>query len=409
MMTLRNSHRLANVALACLLGVCLANAALAADEVPPGAVTIRSDFPGGNIEILKNEGDQVQAAPDLRGDKPWFYWYLEATAIKPGRVNFTFPDKVVGFKNGAIGLQGPAISTDGGQSWKWMGTETVEGPAFYYDFSKADETVRFAVTIPYLQTDLAAFVKRNAANPHLQTTTLTRSQGDRPVEQLRIGKPGPGVQPMLVTGRHHAAESMASFVLEGFLQEAMSDSPAGAAFRKKYLLYAVPLVDKDGVEEGDQGKNRVPHDHNRDYGDDSIYPEIRAIKQLDKEVHFAFSLDFHCPTLVMPDHQVMYFVGARNHPENNYQNVAEFAGWIKKGLPPGAPSGPHVWLRDAETPTPMNSHYFGFKPGVVMAATLEFPFAPPGKVTDPDSCREYGRVVLRAWVETHFQKSDTSE
>jgi hypothetical protein len=156
------------------------------------------------------------------------------------------------------------------------------------------------------------------------------------------------------------------------------------------------------VEEGDQGKNRKPHDHNRDYGKESIYPEIQAIKKLDNEHDFRFSLDLHCPTLVMEDHQVMYFVGPKNHPAYNFDNVSEFAGWIKKGLPKSAPVGPLVWLRPVETPTPMNSHYFGFKEGSIMATTLEIPFSPAGKKTDPDSCREYGKVVLKAWVNTHF-------
>jgi hypothetical protein len=213
----------------------------------------------------------------------------------------------------------------------------------------------------------------------------------------------PQVKAVLVTARHHAAETIASYVLEGFLQEAMSDNSAGEEFRRRHVLFAVPLVDKDGVEEGDQGKNRRPHDHNRDYGPNSIYPEIHAIKELDKERDIQFALDFHCPTLVMQDHQVMYFVGSKEHPKYNFENVSEFANWIKKGLPEDAPYGPLVWLRSKSDPAPKNSRYFGFKENAIMAATLEIPFAPPGKATDPSSCRKYGQVMLQAWVNTHFR------
>lgn len=41
-----------------------------------------------------------------------------------------------------------------------------------------------------------------------------------------------------------------------------------------------------------------------------------------------------------------------------------------------------------------------------MAATLEIPFAPPGKATDPSSCRNYGQVILGAWENTHFLAPD---
>jgi hypothetical protein len=376
------------------------------DAETAGAVAISTDFPGGNVEVTANEGSAVHLAPDLRGDSPWFYWYFEATATKPGRVNFVFPEKVAGFKNGAIGLQGPAVSSDLGKIWKWMGVEQVKANSFYFDFTKAKQRVRFAVTIPYLQSHLDAFLKANESNPHLKKEVLTKSQDGLDVELLRIGAAGPNVQPMLVTGRHHAAETIASYVLEGFMQEAISDSASGKEFRKKYVLFSVPFVDKDGVEQGDQGKNRKPHDHNRDYGSQSIYPEIKAIKKLDEENDFRFSLDFHCPTLVMQDHQVMYFVGARERPQYNFQNVTELAGWIKKGLPKTAPYGPLVWLRSAKTPTPMNSHYFGFKKGSIVAATLEIPFAPPGKATDAKSCRKYGQVILAAWANTHFIEPD---
>lgn len=331
-----------------------------AQETPEPAVTIDTAFPGGNARVTANAEDVVQLQPDLRGGRPWFYWCFEATSTKPGRVTFVFPEKVAGFKNGAIGFQGPAISTDLGQTWKWMGRDHVDGDSFSYDFTEGHQRVRFAVTIPYVQQDLEKFLKKNASNPHLRRSVLTKSRNGREVELLQIGSPGREVKPVLVTGRHHAAETIASYVLEGFLQAAMSESEPAQEFRRKYVLYAVPFVDKDGVEEGDQGKNRRPHDHNRDYGEKSIYPEVQAIKKLDTEKNFRFALDFHCPTLVMNDHQVMYFVGPREHPRYNFHNVSEFAGWIRKGLPKSAPAGPYVWLRPAGTPVPMNSHYFGF-------------------------------------------------
>ena len=89
------------------------------------------------------DGERVDVAPDLRGDRPWFYWYFEAKAAKPGRVRFVFPEKVAGFANGAIGFQGPATSRDGGNTWEWMGTDNVDGSSFFYDFAQADQRVRY--------------------------------------------------------------------------------------------------------------------------------------------------------------------------------------------------------------------------------------------------------------------------
>jgi hypothetical protein len=398
----RNADRRRTLALGLLLA-CLAGVSSAEGREPPrGAVTVATKFPGGNALVERIEGDTVHLAPDLRGGRPWFYWSIAATATEPGRVRFVFPEKVAGFVNGAIGFQGPAISTDGGETWKWMGTATVQDNAFTHDFAKTGETVRFAVTIPYVQSNLDAFLKAHAKNPHLTKSVLTKSRGGRDVAVLRVGTPGPGKAAVIVTARHHAAETMASYLLEGLLEEALSDTADGKDFRERYVLYAVPFVDADGVEAGDQGKNRKPHDHNRDYGEESIYPEVRAVKKLHADTGFRYALDLHCPTLVMPDHQVMYFVGGKSLPADNFALVSAFAERIKAGLPKAAPAGPLVWLKDDATPAPMFSRYFATREGVVMSATLEFPFAPPGKDTAPDSCRRYGRAVLQAFAGTRF-------
>ena len=182
------------LAVAILAG--LSSATQAAD---PASVEIHVDFPGGNIQVERIEGDRVHLAPDLRGDNPWFYWYFEATAAKPTRVQFVFPEKVAGFKNGAIGFQGPAVSRDEGQTWQWMGRETVEENTFSYEFTKAGETVRFAVTIPYVQTDLAKFLERNRDNRHLKKSVLTKSRKGREVELLQIGEPAESREPVLIT------------------------------------------------------------------------------------------------------------------------------------------------------------------------------------------------------------------
>ena len=71
---------------------------------------------------------------------------------------------------------------------------------------------------------------------------------------------------LVLTARHHACESMASHVLEGILSGVLADDDCGRRWREGWQVVAAPFMDKDGVEDGDQGKNRRPHDHNRDYG-----------------------------------------------------------------------------------------------------------------------------------------------
>ena len=100
------------------------------------------------------------------------------------------------------------------------------------------------------------------------------------MELLRLGRlDGEAEQCVLLTCRHHACEMMASYSLEGIM-EAVLASDEGRRLREQVEFFVVPFMDKDGVEEGDQGKNRKPHDHNRDYDGESLYASVRAVREL---------------------------------------------------------------------------------------------------------------------------------
>lgn len=383
--------------LAILGGLCVI-ASLRAEDL-----SIRADYPGGNIHVESNDGATVHLAPDLRDNKKdWFYWNFEATAAKPGPVRFVFT-------GARVGSRGPAVSLDGGQTWKWLGKEAVNysvpreksEESFDFDFTKAGQKVRFAMGFPYVQSNLEGFLKEKAKNPNLTASVLTTSNGGRPVELLQIGKPGEGVTSVLVGARSHACEALASYVLEGFLDEALSDSPSGIAFRKKYVLYAVPFIDKDGVEQGDQGKNRGPHDHNRDYGPNPIYPEIAAIQNLAVEKKVRVAIDFHCPYLRGDIHEAYHWLGLKVPHEED--NVGELSAWLEEERPLAAntaiPFLAKLAVAEGKTENIPFSWYFSQQPENLLGVTLESPYAQAETV---DEARDYGRGLLRALVRTEL-------
>lgn len=383
---------------------CLAAASARAE------ITINTAFPGGNALVRNNAGNTVEIAPDLRGGKPWFYWYFEATASAPGRATFVF------VKPGAIGVRGPALSQDGGKAWSWMGADRVvpvrpEGAdektppreTFAFDFTKAGERVRFSVGIPYVQSNFDAFMATQAGNRHLKKSVLTKSLKGRSVEFLQIGEAGAGKRGMLLTARHHACEALASYVMEGFLREALSDSPAALRFRQTHVLHVVPFVDKDGVEEGDQGKNRDPHDHNRDYGDAPIFPEVKAIQEFAERTPLPITLDLHCPALKGDIHEAFHFLGLG--VPHVKANLDEWIAWIAEERPPLLMT-PLDLLVDAAKPNAINrrinSHYFATREGSLLSATLETPYTQPKVPLDADLARAYGAGLLKALNRTSY-------
>ena len=257
-------------------------------------LAIDTEFPGGNVIVEKVDGFNVSLKRDLRDTVgSWFYWCFRVNFRKAGTYRFRF------LHSNAIGTCGPAVSLNGAVSWQWLGPECVDRneEAFTYFHRGSPDTVIFCVGMQYLQADLGRFLDRHSANPVLKKDVLCMSRQGREVEVLRIGESVSPKWRLLLTSRHHCCEMMATHVMEGFLEKVLENSTEGKKFREKFELHAVPFADKDGVENGDQGKNRKPHDHARDYGPDSIYPEVAAIKKLVKSVKSDIILDLHCPWL----------------------------------------------------------------------------------------------------------------
>ena len=365
-------------------------------------ITINTDYKGANMKFVSIEGDTLTFETDLKGGRNWFYWSFEISSEKDRDLKFVVLSKQKYM--GMIAPQGPAISLDQGKSWKWLGEESTNKPwrEFRYKIAK-NAKVRLSTTIPYMQRELDTFFAKHKDNKHFKVETLATTNKGRKVELVTIGQPAEDKKNVLFTCRHHACETMASFVLEGFMNEAASESSLGQKFRDKYVLYAVPIVDKDGVQEGDQGKNRRPHDHNRDYIDKPLYPEVAAIKKLSESKKIDLCLDWHCPTLTMDIHQAIYFPGPKDKPVNNYKNVLAFATNLKGLLPKTAPGYYRISMKDWEKRSKNHfSDFFAMQERTIMSATVEFPYAPKGKVMDGDSCRSYGSAFLEAWMATVF-------
>ncbi|MHC4557331.1 MAG: M14 family zinc carboxypeptidase, partial [Planctomycetota bacterium] len=263
-------------------------------SIPVDTLIVDADFPGGNVIVDHIEGNTIFLRPDQRNSSEWwFYWYFRVRGAAGCTLKFQFIGK------NPIGTQGPAFSTDGGQTWSWLGPRTVQDSSFTYRFDQQRQEVHFCFSIPYLEATLQEFLGKYADNPHFAIHELCRTCKSRSVERLHAGKidANPKYR-VLLTARHHACEMIASYTLEGLLETVLSDTDLGRWFQNNVELLAIPFVDKDGVEAGDQGKNRKPHDHNRDYARKSIYPSVQAIRHFVPEWSqgkLRAAIDLHCP------------------------------------------------------------------------------------------------------------------
>ena len=388
--------------LSCLGGAPFAMAAAVPPELDAG-------YPGGNARILSRDGDTFTLAPDLRDTKGWWFYFnfrLRGPAVQPATIRFADADP--------IGMRGPAMSSDGGRTWQWLGREAVrksgkKGSSFSAVVPAGAQEARYAFAPTYLESHLREWLAARQANPALQVSELCRSRKGRGVELLRAGclDPAKARGVVLLTARHHACESMASYALEGLLTAVLADDETGRRWRERWQVIALPFADKDGVEEGDQGKNRAPHDHCRDYNDKPLYPEVAAWMKLGDSLkqRVVFSLDMHCPYLRGDWHDRVHFVGssavAAAEKEKAFVQVLERVrrgplpfraedGYLPQGVAWNTPAG-----FAAGRP---NFYWAGDTfPEARFTGAIEVPYADArGVEVNADSARALGRDLARA-------------
>lgn len=256
---------------------------------------IHNNFQGGNIIVKEIKNDTAFLSQDMRdSDGSWFYWAFCVENAHGKALHFTF-------KNNLIGYYGPAISHDL-ISWEWLGKRTGEN-SFEYTFKEDEDKVYFAHHMLYTQNRFSLLEKELGFN----TSELCKSQSGKSVPCIRLGG---GSKKIILTSRHHACESTGTYVLEGVIRELFETD-----LSEDLEFLIVPFVDYDGVIKGDQGKNRIPHDHNRDYCQDMLYNETKAIFNYVLKNGVYVGVDFHSPYHLGGINDCIFMV--RNNPKKS--------------------------------------------------------------------------------------------
>lgn len=172
-------------------------------------------------------------------------------------------------------------------------------------------TVDIALCYPYGVPDVDTLLQDTGDYWHADTIGL--SQAGRPLVRLsnRYGKTGSTRPGLYLTARQHAGEASGSWVLDGVLRrfaEIGDDAP---------LVWAVPLTNIDGVEQGDYGKDNFPIDLNRAWGCPPMRHETQVMQQ-DIQRWKArcaplFGMDFHAPGASENDGAYFFLPVARKY------------------------------------------------------------------------------------------------
>lgn len=385
------------------------------------AVQIDSDFPGGNIIVDSVSPDGiVTLQPDLRDTEgDWFYTAFRVRNAQGQKLTFQFTTA------NKIGPRGPAVSSDAGATWRFLSTTPdADSQRFEYAFAPEENETYFALCPLYTRANWLAFLERFRNRPEFLPGVLCQARDGSDVDMLEITtKDGKTARfAVAMTARHHCCEAVASFVLEGVLEGVMADDQDGEWLRENCRFFIVPMVDEPGVEAGDQGKNRRPHDHNRDYAQE-IYPSVRALKAKIvadfAETPLVF-LDWHDPWIRGGEYNERIYAPASDD-ENATLALKEFSLELEReqrgktlpyeesyNLPFGVAwnTNSNYERPDGERPTLSSKYWAITLPNTILATTYEIPYANASDVeVTPEAAREFGRSAARA-LRRYLQKQD---
>lgn len=343
---------------------------------------------GGNIVVIGTDGDRVRLKQDNRDSSEWFYWNFAARSATEQMVAFDFGD------NELIGPWGPAYSSDG-LDWDWLGADSLlSRSSFRYRF-RAGERAYFSFALPYQAYHFERFHERIAGHPLVRRKVLAVSEQLRPVPLLLVGNRASD-RHIVLTCRHHACESTPSYMLEGLLDYYLN-KPASPAL-ERFLFHYVPFVDIDGVENGDQGKNRAPHDHNRDYIDSPIYRSTAAIADYVRPLHLQVGIDFHGPYKWGGRNDVPFFAKSASPVKEETEKLCAHLRAATSGS--GIAYDPAYDVEmgvDFNQPHGRSCSALFERSDARIACTFEFPYFGTGDaIFTPSSCRQFGARFAQA-------------
>eukprot|EP00929_Paragymnodinium_shiwhaense_P049226 TRINITY_DN24845_c0_g1_i1.p1 TRINITY_DN24845_c0_g1~~TRINITY_DN24845_c0_g1_i1.p1 ORF type:complete len:1503 (+),score=419.36 TRINITY_DN24845_c0_g1_i1:104-4612(+) len=204
-----------------------------------------------------------------------------------------------------------------------------EGAAFYrtlefsYTFEFDDDTVFFAYHYPYTYSYLQDFLSTLSAHPYakplIKRGVLCKTISGLNCDVVEIDDPTAAhaspqgfVRPLaVVTARVHPGESNASWMMQGFLQFLCSPAPEALALRQACSWLVIPMLNPDGVVQGNYRCSLAGVDLNRCFSQPHrrLHPEIWSLKDRLRNRRVEVYLDFHGHS----KQEGIFFYGGRYH------------------------------------------------------------------------------------------------
>lgn len=289
-------------------------------------LVFESRFESGNLgsamKVSENEYDLLmQTDINTKGHTQWFYFRVtntQKTLVKFNILNFSKPDslynqgmKILMYSNKENLNSGAGWYREGGNISYFANyirragsQKTYFTLSFTYEFPYIDDTVYIAYCYPYTYSHLMKDLSPIEDLSFVSRKLLCYSIAGNRCEYLTITAPGTPSEVKqrkgaVFTARVHPGETVGSWMMKGLLEFLTSPSESAAKLRKNYVFKIIPMLNPDGVINGNYRCGLAGVDLNRRWKNPSkklhptIYSAKKLIKSFAKERKIELICDFH--------------------------------------------------------------------------------------------------------------------
>jgi hypothetical protein len=282
------------------------------------ALSVSTDFEGGSARVIEVDAGarKIRISPGGVASRGWVCWWSiridNAEPGKPLTVELTASDELTRNKGQqtrqplAAGWAMPArasVSFDG-RTWRHSAPGVREANSIRYEVIPDNHSIWIAWGPPFGPEDTTELLaKATSKLSGAKEFMLARSREGRPVMGLSVAPQGERSQLKLpaiwIQARQHAWESGSSWVARGFVEWLIAGNGSARWLRESAEIVVVPIMDVDNVATGNGGKEEDPRDHNRDWDDAAVFPEVAAaqkyLQDWAAEGRLDFFIDLHNP------------------------------------------------------------------------------------------------------------------
>jgi hypothetical protein len=265
-----------------------------------------NDFEGGRLNEVTADGNDhftILITPENApiNPSPWYAFKVWSKAPRDIKVQLIYQDSRSRYY--------PKVSKDGvtfepldSADYKVIGQG--EGT---YGIQAAPESVEIRLSVGEQETWISAqelwtssrvsnWITALSQRGRVDQSVIGESTEGRPMRMLTIGNEAAG-KALMIISRQHPPEVTGFLAMKSFVETLAGNSSEAIRFRENYVMYVVPLMNPDGVDNGHWRHSMGGIDLNRDWSAFN-QPETRTVRDfLDRKsaegMTFVFGGDFH--------------------------------------------------------------------------------------------------------------------